>query len=106
MTLHESVDRILAAGTTLTDRFYELFFERHPEARALFDRRVEAIRCCADAGNEVVVVGEGSPARWRRPANQIDGVLTGLPVSISVGSLVATKFVLEFERAEYLWSSY
>ena len=38
MNLHESVDHILAEGTTLTDRFYELFFERHPEARALFDK--------------------------------------------------------------------
>ena len=38
MTLTESVDRILSEGTTLTDRFYELFFERHPEARALFDK--------------------------------------------------------------------
>lgn len=38
MDLHESVDRILAEGTTLTDRFYELFFERHPEARVLFEK--------------------------------------------------------------------
>ena len=38
MTLNESVDRILAEGTTLTDRFYELFFERHPEAQELFDK--------------------------------------------------------------------
>ncbi len=39
MTLHESIDRILAEGTKLTDRFYELFLERHPEARALFDKK-------------------------------------------------------------------
>ncbi len=37
MTLNESVDRILAEGTRVTDRFYELFFERHPEARPLFE---------------------------------------------------------------------
>jgi hemoglobin-like flavoprotein len=36
VTLHESVDRVLAEGTTLTDRFYEIFFERHPAARNLF----------------------------------------------------------------------
>ena len=39
MTLHESIDRILAEGTKLTDRFYELLLERHPEARALFDKK-------------------------------------------------------------------
>ena len=38
MDLHESIDRILAEGTTLTDRFYEIFFERHPEARVLFEK--------------------------------------------------------------------
>ena len=38
MDLHESVDRILAEGTTLTDRFYEMLFERHPEARVLFEK--------------------------------------------------------------------
>ncbi len=37
MELRESIDAILAEGTTLTDRVYELLFERHPEARALFD---------------------------------------------------------------------
>ena len=38
MDLNESVDSIFTEGTKLTDRFYELFFERHPEARALFDK--------------------------------------------------------------------
>ncbi len=38
MNLHESVDKILVGGTEMTDRFYELFLERHPEARALFDK--------------------------------------------------------------------
>ncbi len=37
MELRESIDTILAEGTTLTDRVYELLFERHPEARALFE---------------------------------------------------------------------
>ncbi len=36
MDLNDSVDRILAEGTTLTDRFYELLFQRCPEAQALF----------------------------------------------------------------------
>ena len=39
MTLHESIDRILAEGTKVTDRFYEIFLERHPEARALFEKK-------------------------------------------------------------------
>ena len=38
MDLHESVDRILTEGTTLTDRFYEMLFERQPEARVLFEK--------------------------------------------------------------------
>ena len=38
MDLYESVDCILAEGTALTDRFYEILFQRHPEARALFDK--------------------------------------------------------------------
>ena len=38
MTLNESVDRILVEGTTLTDRFYALLFQRHPEAEALFEK--------------------------------------------------------------------
>ena len=36
MDLRESIDRILAEGTTLTDRVYAIFFQRHPEAEALF----------------------------------------------------------------------
>jgi hemoglobin-like flavoprotein len=36
--LHESVDCILAEGTALTDRFYEILFQRQPEARALFEK--------------------------------------------------------------------
>ena len=38
MELSESIDTVLAEGTTLTDRVYEMLFERHPEARALFDK--------------------------------------------------------------------
>ena len=38
MDLNESIKRILAEGTKLTDRFYEMFFERHPGARTLFDK--------------------------------------------------------------------
>ncbi len=38
MTLNESVDRILVEGTTLTERFYALLFQRHPEAEALFEK--------------------------------------------------------------------
>ena len=38
MDLHQSVDRILTEGTTVTDRFYEMLFERHPEAQVLFER--------------------------------------------------------------------
>lgn len=38
MPLTESVNRILAEGTMLTDRFYELLFRRHPEAKTLFEQ--------------------------------------------------------------------
>ena len=38
MDLHESIERILAEGTTLTDRFYEILFQCHPEARVLFEK--------------------------------------------------------------------
>ena len=37
MDLRESIDSILAAGTTLTDRFYAILFQRYPEAQALFE---------------------------------------------------------------------
>ena len=38
MDLRESIDRILAEGTVLTDRFYAMLFERYPEAKALFEK--------------------------------------------------------------------
>lgn len=38
MDLHQSVDRILAEGTMMTDRFYEMLFQRSPEAQALFEK--------------------------------------------------------------------
>ena len=37
MDLRESIDSILAEGTTLTDRFYAILFQRYPEAQALFE---------------------------------------------------------------------
>lgn len=37
INLEQSVDQILEHGTAVTDRFYELFFEGYPEAKAKFD---------------------------------------------------------------------
>jgi nitric oxide dioxygenase len=36
MNLAESVERITREGNRVTGRFYEVFFERNPEARAYF----------------------------------------------------------------------
>jgi hemoglobin-like flavoprotein len=46
MNLRESVDRILSERTRLTDRFYQRFFERCPEAREHFsgiDLQVQSV---------------------------------------------------------------
>ena len=37
MDLQESVDKISRDGTQLTDSFYKLFFERHPEIKQYFE---------------------------------------------------------------------
>lgn len=37
MDIHESVDRILDADVVLGDRFYEVFFSRHPEISQYFE---------------------------------------------------------------------
>lgn len=38
MDIQESLDRILHDKESLTDLFYRAFLDRHPEARAYFDR--------------------------------------------------------------------
>jgi len=38
MNLQESVDKIVASETIVANRFYELFFERCPEVRPMFEK--------------------------------------------------------------------
>ena len=40
--LRESFDLVIARSPRMTDRFYQILFERHPEARPLFGASIEA----------------------------------------------------------------
>jgi threonine/homoserine efflux transporter RhtA len=79
MNIRESVDEIFHGRTRLTDRFYEILFERTPEAQRLFegvDMNVQSIMLTMALG-AILLVGLGHDATQIDRRSLLGGVVAG-----------------------------